>query len=185
MSFMQTLLLWCCLASATDSTNDRSWRLSPTLAVTDVQPIMVGLQLRVPVVSWLDGTAAAEVGAGRGSQYLGGVFVGARSVGEQVWFGVDGGVALVQALTQGARGIGDLSLVAYETDLLSQLRGRVGLDVIDRLSVFVGITLNYQVSFGPNPMLAPSYFPVPITLTDPKQGGGHQLWPGVSAGVMF
>jgi hypothetical protein len=162
----------------------RAWEVSPVLAVSDVQPVHIGVQLRVPVLDDLDVTAELGVAAGRGSQYLGEAFVGVRTDGP-VWFGVDGGVALVQALTKGASGVGKVSLVEFETDLLSQLRGRVGVQVLERFAPFVGVTLNYQVSFAPNEMLTPSFFPVPLVLGDRSAGGGHQLWPGLVAGVVF
>lgn len=163
----------------------RPWVVSPVLAVSDVQPVEVGVQLRLPVLDGLDATGELAVAAGRGSQYLGVARVGVRTVDAPVWFGIDGGVALVQALTKGARGDGDVSLVAFETDLLSQLRARVGVQVLERFAPFVGVTLNYQVSFSPNEMLTPSFFPVPLVLGDRSNGGGHQLWPGLAAGVVF
>jgi hypothetical protein len=73
----------------------------------------------------------------------------------------------------------------FETDLLTQVRGLVGLQFWPRVSSWIGVTLNYQVSFGPNERLVPTFFPVPVVLTDPQRRGGHQLWPGVAGGLRF
>lgn len=162
-----------------------AFMLSPIVTVSDVQPVNIGAQLRVPVLDLFDATGEIAVGAGRGSQYLGEAAVGVRTQDEPVWFAADFGMALIQALTQTGSGVGRVSLVDFETDLLSQLRVRVGVQVIDRLAPFFGVSLNYQVSFGPNTKLTPSYFPIPIFLVDPAQGGGHQIWPGLLGGFVF
>jgi hypothetical protein len=158
--------------------------LRPTLTTSDVQPFEVGVLGEMPVHDGLAVLGELYVGAGRGSQYRGGLWLGVRGDGP-VWFEGDAGVSLVQALTKEARGEGRVSLIDFETDLLTQLRGVVGVQLWPRLAPWIGVTINYEVSFGPNEMLQPTYFPVPLVFTDTELRGGHQIWPGITGGVRF
>jgi hypothetical protein len=156
--------------------------IRPTLSASDVQLFEVGVLGELPLMPGLTGVGELYVGAGRQSQYRGGLWLGVRGDGP-VWLEADAGLSLVQALTKQASGVGRVSLIDFETDLLTQVRGLVGLQFWPRVSSWIGVTLNYQVSFGPNEMLVPTFFPVPVVLTDPQLRGGHQLWPGVAGGL--
>lgn len=144
---------------------------------SDVQPVNVGVDL-----GWGHAHLHVGLGAGRGSQYAGRLTLGWRLDGDHA-LELGGGVWLVQALTQGARGQGPTSLLAFETDLLSQLHADWTLAHLGGLALFGGVTANYQVSFGPNPVLPGSFIPPVVRLAPEQGGGGHQLWPGVRLGV--
>ena len=158
--------------------------IRPTVSVSDVQLCEVGVLGELPLVPGLIGVGELFVGAGRGSQYRGGLWLGVRGEGP-VWLEADAGLSLVQALTKQALGAGRVSLIDFETDLLTQVRGLVGLQFWPKVATWIGVTLNYQVSFGPNEMLVPTFFPVPLVFTDPQQRGGHQIWPGIAGGLRF
>lgn len=162
---------------------ERATELSPALRVelfaSDVQPVTVAGGVELGRFH-----ATLVLGAGRGSQYAGGLALGV-ALGASRAVELDGAVLLVQALTAQASGVGPVSLVDYETDLLSQLRLTYRWRLLEQLSLFAGVTANYQVSFGPNVVLRGSYLPPLIRLAPPTGGGGHQLWPGALAGLRW
>ncbi len=162
---------------------ETSSELEPTLRLelfaSDVQPVTVAGGVELGRFH-----ATLVLGAGRGSQYAGGLAVGVTLGGSRA-VELDGAVLLVQALTAQASGLGPVSLLDYETDLLSQLRLTYRWTLAERLALFAGVTANYEVSFGPNVVLRGSYVPPLVRLAPPTGGGGHQLWPGALAGLRW
>lgn len=169
---MKLLALAALMAASTARAGSLIERALPDLEVhanfyaTDIQPVNMEIMGGTKLVHLF-----LNVGGGRASAFTAGSGLGLH-LGDRLWVDADASCSIFQSL-----------IGLQETDLIIGLRGSIGVEILPRVSVFMGPALYTELSFAPNQILHASALAPLLVLAPPSGGGGWQFWAGLQAGV--